>query len=85
MVKENLNTVQAAKFLCISQSKLMKMTHRKEVRYHKVGRRNVFDINDLLEYLEKNTVFTNDDLQKQAEDLLLKNKGNNIVSALTSI
>ncbi len=67
MIKQNLDTVQSAKFLCVSLSKLMKMCHKKQIRYYKVGRLNVFKEDDLLEYLEKNKVLTVEELGEQAE------------------
>ena len=67
MEKQYLKVDQAALFLCVSKSKLMKMCMRREVTYHKAGRLNVFSRKDLEEYLEKNTVLSASDLQKQAD------------------
>ncbi len=74
-----LNTVEAAKFLCVSLSKLWKMCHRKELAYYKVGRLNVFRTEDLQAYLDANRVLTAKELKDQAEELLInKNKEKNI-------
>lgn len=70
MEKEVLNTVEAARFLCVSLSKLWKMCHRKELAYYKVGRLNVFRIEDLQAYLDANRVLTAKELKEQAEELL---------------
>lgn len=73
MERENLNSEEAAKFLCVSLSKLMKMCHKKEVKYYKVGRLNIFKKGDLLLYLENHKVFTVEELKKQAEAKAFKN------------
>jgi len=67
MIKQNLNMVEAAKFLCVSHSKLAKMCHRKEVKYYKVGRLNIFKIDDLVDYLNDHRVLTVTELKNQAE------------------
>lgn len=80
MEKEYLNVGQAALFLCVSKSKLMKMCMRREVTYHKAGRLNVFSRKDLQEYLERNTILSANALQQQAEanimNLKIKRHGN---------
>ncbi|MBN8666120.1 MAG: helix-turn-helix domain-containing protein [Chitinophagales bacterium] len=53
-----LRFADAAKYLCISQSKLYKMTHRREIKYYKVGRTNVFRKEDLDEFILANSVPT---------------------------
>ena len=70
MEKQYLNTNQAALFLCVSKSKLMKLCMNREVTYHKAGRLNVFNKKDLEEYLERNTILSAKDLQMQAENNL---------------
>ncbi len=74
MENKNLNTIQAAKFLCVSLSKLMMMCHKKQVKYYKVGRLNVFKEDDLMEYLEKNKVLPVEELQNVAEAKVINTK-----------
>lgn len=74
MEKQYLNTDQAALFLCVSKSKLMKLCMNREVTYHKAGRLNVFNRKDLEEYLERNTILSADQLKKQADDYLTTQK-----------
>jgi excisionase family DNA binding protein len=66
MEKQNLNSQEAAEFLCVSLSKLMKLCHNKEIGYCKVGRLNVFRLEELRDFLEKNRVHTTEELQQQA-------------------
>jgi len=56
MEKEYVNFEEAARFLCVSTSKLYKMTHKSEIKYYKVGRLNVFGLDDLREYIENRMV-----------------------------
>jgi len=77
MENENLNTKQAAMFLCISLSKLFKMCHKKEIPYSKVGRINVFRLEDLQAYLNANRVLTQDELKVQAEKFIKNRKKTN--------
>lgn len=67
MNKQNLNSHEAAEFLCVSLSKLMKLCHKRQIKYCKVGRLNVFRRAELTEFLEKNRVHTTEELQQQAE------------------
>ncbi len=78
MEKEYIKVAEAAIFLCVSKSKLMKMCMRRQITYHKVGRLNVFKIKDLEEYLEKNRVLSACDLEKEADANMVnfKNKRN---------
>ncbi len=66
-----LNFSAAAKYLCVSSSKLYKMTHRNEIRYYKVGRLNVFSLQDLQEYVKSKVVLTVSELNKQADNNLI--------------
>lgn len=75
--KKLRNSFEAALFLCISHSLLMKKCMRKEIRYYKVGRRNVFLEEDLLAYIERNKVPTKEELQHAAETQLSNIKNNN--------
>lgn len=76
MAKEYLSFKEAAGFLCISTSKLYKMTHRNEIRYYKMGRLNVFGIKELQQYLESKAVPTIKEIKENAlnrsKQLILK-------------
>lgn len=67
MVQEFLNLHDAAKYLCISTSKLYKMTHKNEIGYYKIGRLNVFRIEELQDYVKSNRVLTCSDLKARAQ------------------
>jgi excisionase family DNA binding protein len=65
-MKEYLNFKEAALFLCVSESKLYKMTHLREVQYYKIGRLNVFKRTDLQDLLSERKVMTVDTLKSNA-------------------
>ena len=77
LAKVPLTIDEAAKYLCVSRSKLMKMCHLRELKYCKAGRLNVFFEEDLRDYLINHRVLTIDDAKQQAETKLLnlKNRG----------
>ena len=70
-----IKTTEAAKFLCVSMSKMTKMCHKKELPYYKVGRLNLFKRNELVKFIEKNKVLTIDELQILAESKLISATG----------
>lgn len=51
-----VNFKEASRILCVSTSKLYKMTHKNEIRYFKVGSKNLFDVSDLEEYIKQREV-----------------------------
>lgn len=63
-MKDYLSFKEAARFLCVSESKLYKMTHKREVRYYKMGRLNVFKVDDLQNLLN-NTVMPTKEQMKE--------------------
>jgi|GEM_PF-6001672 len=67
----NLKLEEAAKFLCVSTSKLYKMTHRKEIKYYKMGRLDVFNIEDLKLYMESKAVLTKEELRTQGRTRII--------------
>lgn len=71
MEETYIKTTEAAKFLCVSMSKMTKMCHKKEVPYYKVGRLNLFKREDLVEFIEKNRVLSISEMQKLAESKLM--------------
>jgi excisionase family DNA binding protein len=74
MEKENLNTKEAALFLCVSLSKLFKMCMRKELKYYKVGRISLFKKKDLEDYLQNHAYLTIQDLKHIADKTLASSK-----------
>lgn len=52
MNKEFIGTREAAAYICVSLSKLYKLTHTRELRYSKIGTKNVFRIDDLRKFIE---------------------------------
>jgi excisionase family DNA binding protein len=74
MDKQNFNTKDAARYLCISKSKLMKLCCYRKISFSKIGRLNIFTEQNLSDYLEKNRVKTKEELQKEAEDVQLSAK-----------
>ena len=64
----------AAAYLYVSTSKLYKMTHKREIAYHKVGRLNVFAKKDLEKYLEDHRVKSIDELKVETESRMQKFK-----------
>lgn len=74
MQNQYLTVEQAAKYLCVSTSKLYKMTHTRELKYHKVGRLNLFKVKDLEDYLESHSVPAVEQLAQQAFEQLKQNR-----------
>lgn len=70
-MEDYLRTAEAAKFMCVSLSKMTKMCHKKEVPYYKMGRINLFKKEELVELIEKKRVLTIDELQILAESKLI--------------
>ena len=68
----NFNLEQAARYLCVSKSKMYKLCHKNGITFRKAGRRNVFTEEQLNSFLNKNTVFSIYDLAVQAESQLSK-------------
>ena len=61
MNKNYINLHDAALYLCVSESKLYKLTHKREIPFLKMGRRNVFKLSDLENFIEKGRVFSHDE------------------------
>ena len=71
-----LTAAQAAEFLGYAKSYIYKMIMRREIAYFKVGSRAVrFAKSDLVAYLNKCRVSSNDELQAQAELNLIQKGG----------
>jgi excisionase family DNA binding protein len=74
MERSYIKVEDAAHFLCVSKSKIMKMCMLREITYYKAGRLNVFLRKDLEEYLSRNTIYSVYDLQRQSEAGLINLK-----------
>ena len=74
MENQYVTLTAAAKYLCISRSKLWKLCHRKEIRYFKMGNRNVFHLGDLDYYIRSHEILTTDTLKKKAEEVSINAK-----------
>jgi excisionase family DNA binding protein len=74
MEKETFSSKETARYLCVSMSKLWKMTHRKQIKYYKVGRLNVFRREDLEAFLQRNEQPSIADLKDKAETTFLNSK-----------
>lgn len=74
MEKQTFNSREAAGYLCVSHSKMMKLFHMRQIAYSKCGRRNVVTRQQLDDYLARHIMPTEEELQKQAEQRLLNNK-----------
>ena len=69
MNNTNMNFKAAAAYLCVSTSKLYKMTHKREIPHHKIGRL-VFKQNELDAFLESKRILSNQELNLLVEDNL---------------
>ena len=72
-----LTVAQASKFLGYAKSYIYKLVMRREIAYYKVGagRAVRFAKSDLVAYLNKCRVSSNDELQAQAELNLIQKGG----------
>lgn len=69
----------AASYLCVSTSKLYKMTHKREIPFLKMGRLNVFKQNELDDFIESQRVFSKSYLENMVDNnisVLYKNSRN---------
>lgn len=74
-----MNFKAAAAYLCVSTSKLYKMTHKREIPFLKMGRLNVFKQNELDEFIESQRVFSKTYLENMVDNnisVLYKNSRN---------
>ena len=56
MSSEIMDFKTTARYLCVSESKLYKMTHKREIAFMKIGRLNMFRRVELDKFLEDNRV-----------------------------
>ncbi|MDP8267884.1 MAG: helix-turn-helix domain-containing protein [Candidatus Tenebribacter davisii] len=70
-MKKYLNSQEAADLLCLSLSKLYKLTMSRQIPHKKVFSRLRFDPEQLILWLEENVIEINTEeaLQKQAEKI----------------
>lgn len=77
--EEKLLTVQAAaSFLSLSVPTIYSKVSRNELPFMKRGKRLYFSQNELLEYLKRGRVKSNDELQAEAALYTLKKKGGRV-------
>ena len=63
-----MNFKAAASYLCVSTSKLYKMTHKREIPFLKMGRLNVFKQNELDDFIESKRIFSKNELENMVEN-----------------
>lgn len=69
--KEFLTVLEAADFLGLSKHQIHKITSRKEISFYKPGGKIIyFKKSDLEEWVFKNKVLSNDELEADVEDYL---------------
>ena len=74
---EIFNFSEACKYLDYSKSYLYKLTHSRQIPHYKPnGKKLYFKKTDLEEWLLRNRVKTDVELQQQAEEILNKKNGN---------
>lgn len=56
MEKQFLSISQAAKFSSLSERFLYKKAQDRQIRFYKIGKRIVIDIQDLIEFVKRNPV-----------------------------
>ena len=62
---------QACKYLHIAKPTMYQKTSRKEIKHFKCGRKILFRVSDLKEYVESNEVKTQSELETEAATRLL--------------
>jgi hypothetical protein len=72
----NFNVEDAAKYICVSTSRLYKMSSNREISYCKVGRINVYRQPDLDAYLASTKIHSNAELHSLAQNKLSSYKTN---------
>ncbi len=73
--KDVLNFSEACQYIDISESHMYKLTSRKQIpHFCPQGKKLYFNRHEMDNWLQQNRQITNDDIDKQATDYLLKNK-----------
>lgn len=68
-----MNITQVANYLDVSKSWIYKMTSSSEIPHAKRGKKLYFIKADIDNWIEKHKVTTNDEIEKLAQDYILKN------------
>lgn len=72
--EEILTVKEAAEFLNLSIYSIYAKTSRKEIPYHKSGRKLHFFKVDLINWLKKTRIKTNAEIEEEAEEFLINQK-----------
>ncbi|WP_057936273.1 MULTISPECIES: helix-turn-helix domain-containing protein [Algoriphagus] len=72
--EEILTVKEAAEFLNLSIYSIYAKTSRKEIPYHKSGRKLHFFKVDLINWLKKTRIKTNAEIEEEAEEYLINQK-----------
>lgn len=65
MAQQKLNTLEASQYLGLQANTLeVWRCHKRGPKYSKIGRRVMYDINDLEEFFKSNSVHTCDSIRK---------------------
>lgn len=79
MLEENqkpFTVDEASEFLGISKSTLYKLTHKRKIRFSKPnGRKIYFAKSDLIEWMSRNPVKTNEQIDEEASNYVTFNWG----------
>jgi len=70
---ENMDVSEAATYLCISESKLYKMTSAREIPHTKIGKQLRFEKNKLDKFLENESVRTAEKSTREQADAYVAN------------
>jgi excisionase family DNA binding protein len=72
---EEIMTIDvAAKFLSLSKSRIYKLTSGREIPHSKKGKRLYFKRSELIEWISKGKQMTMEDIDREAEKYLRRNK-----------
>lgn len=72
---EFLDMERTAKFLNVSRNSLYRMTHQKVLPYYKAGGRIYFKYSEVIDWMEKNRVESDEEMQSRIAAMLIK-RGN---------
>lgn len=65
---------EACSYLSISKATMYQKTMRKTIPHFKCGRKILFKVNDLNNYIESNRIKTTSEIESEALQLILKEK-----------
>jgi len=71
---EIMNMAEAAEFLSMSKSTLYGYTFQRKIPHSKVGKRNFFKKDELLEWATKNKIQTMEEIEQEASNYIIRNR-----------